>query len=66
MKREEPSLETLWLKNIRTMDKYQIIDRINADIKEASDRIRRIINCGYTDACYSIRPILFRLPLFTY
>jgi hypothetical protein len=24
--REEPSLETLWLKNIRTMDKFQIID----------------------------------------
>jgi hypothetical protein len=27
MTREEPSLETLWLKNIRTMDKVQIIDR---------------------------------------
>jgi hypothetical protein len=26
MKREEPSLETLWLKNIRTMDKVQITD----------------------------------------
>jgi hypothetical protein len=24
--REEPSLETLWLKNIRTMDKVQITD----------------------------------------
>jgi hypothetical protein len=27
MMREEPFLETLWLKNIRTMDKVQIIDR---------------------------------------
>jgi hypothetical protein len=25
--REEPSLETLWLKNIKTMDKVQITDR---------------------------------------
>jgi hypothetical protein len=29
MTREEPSLETLWLQNIRTMDKVQIIDRGN-------------------------------------
>jgi hypothetical protein len=29
MSREEPSLETLWLQNIRTMDKVQIIDRNN-------------------------------------
>jgi hypothetical protein len=29
MTREEPSLETLWLQNIRTMDKVQIIDRSN-------------------------------------
>jgi hypothetical protein len=27
--REEPSLETLWLQNIRMMDKVQIIDRTN-------------------------------------
>jgi hypothetical protein len=27
MTREEPSLETLWLKNIGTMDKVQKIDR---------------------------------------
>jgi hypothetical protein len=27
MKREEPSLEMLWLQNIRMMDKVQIIDR---------------------------------------
>jgi hypothetical protein len=27
MMREEPSLETLWLKNIRMMDKVQITDR---------------------------------------
>jgi hypothetical protein len=27
MTREEPSLETLWLENIRTMDKVQITDR---------------------------------------
>jgi hypothetical protein len=26
MTREEPSLETLWFQNIRTMDKVQIID----------------------------------------
>jgi hypothetical protein len=30
MTREEPSLETLWLQNIRTMDKVQIIDQSNA------------------------------------
>jgi hypothetical protein len=30
MTREEPSLEMLWLKNIRTMDKVQITDRSNA------------------------------------
>jgi hypothetical protein len=29
MAREEPSLETLWLKNIRTMDKFQITDHSN-------------------------------------
>jgi hypothetical protein len=29
MTREEPSLETLWLQNIRLMDKVQIIDRSN-------------------------------------
>jgi hypothetical protein len=29
MTREEPSLETLWLQNIRTMDKVQIIERSN-------------------------------------
>jgi hypothetical protein len=29
MMREEPSLETLWLQNIRTMDKVQITDRSN-------------------------------------
>jgi hypothetical protein len=29
MTREEPSLETLWLKNIKSMDKIQIIDRSN-------------------------------------
>jgi hypothetical protein len=29
MMREEPSLETLWLKNIRMMDKVQITDRSN-------------------------------------
>jgi hypothetical protein len=29
MTREEPSLETLWLKNTRTMDKVQITDRSN-------------------------------------
>jgi hypothetical protein len=27
MTREEPSLETLWLENIRTMDKVQKTDR---------------------------------------
>jgi hypothetical protein len=27
MTNEEPSLETLWLQNIRTVDKVQIIDR---------------------------------------
>jgi hypothetical protein len=27
MTREEPSLETLWLKNVSKMDKVQIIDR---------------------------------------
>jgi hypothetical protein len=30
MTREEPSLEILWLQNIRTMDEVQIIDRSNA------------------------------------
>jgi hypothetical protein len=30
--REEPSLETLWFQNIRTMDKVQIIDRSKKDI----------------------------------
>jgi hypothetical protein len=29
MTREEPSLETLWLKNFRTVDKVQIIDHSN-------------------------------------
>jgi hypothetical protein len=29
MMREEPSLETLWLQNIRMMDKVQIIDHSN-------------------------------------
>jgi hypothetical protein len=29
MAREEPSLETLWLKNIWTMDKVQMTDRSN-------------------------------------
>jgi hypothetical protein len=29
MTREEPSLETSWLKNIRTMDKVKITDRSN-------------------------------------
>jgi hypothetical protein len=29
MTREEPSLETLWLQNIRMMDKVQIIDHSN-------------------------------------
>jgi hypothetical protein len=29
MKREEPSLETLWLKNIGAVDKVQNIDRSN-------------------------------------
>jgi hypothetical protein len=29
MTRGKPSLETLWLQNIRTMDKVQIIDRSN-------------------------------------
>jgi hypothetical protein len=29
MTRQEPSLETLWLQNIKTMDKVQIIDRSN-------------------------------------
>jgi hypothetical protein len=27
MTREKPSLETLWLQNVRTMDTVQIIDR---------------------------------------
>jgi hypothetical protein len=31
MMREEPSLETLWLKNTRTMDKVQITDRSNTE-----------------------------------
>jgi hypothetical protein len=30
MTKEEPCLETLWLQNIRTMDKVQIIDRSNS------------------------------------
>jgi hypothetical protein len=30
MTREEPSLETLWLRSIGTMDKVQKIDRSNA------------------------------------
>jgi hypothetical protein len=29
MTREEPSLETLWLQNIRTMGKVQVTDRSN-------------------------------------
>jgi hypothetical protein len=29
MTREEPSLETLWLQDVRTMDKVQIMDRSN-------------------------------------
>jgi hypothetical protein len=29
MTKEEPSLETLWLRNIGTMDEVQIIDRSN-------------------------------------
>jgi hypothetical protein len=29
MTKEEPSLETLWLKNMRTMDKVQITDPSN-------------------------------------
>jgi hypothetical protein len=30
--REEPSLETLWLRNTGTMDKVQKIDRISTDV----------------------------------
>jgi hypothetical protein len=33
MTREEPSLETLWLQNIRTKDKVQIIDRYSTSVK---------------------------------
>jgi hypothetical protein len=32
MTREEPFLETLWLQNLRTIDKVQIIDRSNCSI----------------------------------
>jgi hypothetical protein len=38
MTREEPSLETVWLQNIRTMDKVQIIDRSNTAASSKSFR----------------------------
>jgi hypothetical protein len=47
MTREEPSLETLWLQNIRTMDKVQIIDRSKRSLtynKEIPFLIINILN----------------------
>jgi hypothetical protein len=43
MTREEPSLETLWFKNIRTMDTFQITDRSSNDSDYGDDHDDRNI-----------------------
>jgi hypothetical protein len=63
MNREEPSLETLWLKNIRTLDKVQITDRS----KNASTSLVCVMNFHYDSVsirAYRARPCpLSRTPL---
>jgi hypothetical protein len=46
MTTEEPSLETLWLQNIRTIDKVQITDRSNTSSSSNTfrDELRYIIS----------------------
>jgi hypothetical protein len=44
MTREEPSLETLWLQNIRTMEKVQIIDRSNTAPSSKTFRDELLLN----------------------
>jgi hypothetical protein len=53
MTREEPSLETLWLQNIRTMDKVQKIDRSNTALPSKHLEIN---SKEYKDSlhCYNI------------
>jgi hypothetical protein len=43
MTKEQPSLETLWLKNTTTMDKVQIIDRSNRLRMSENRVLRRIL-----------------------
>jgi hypothetical protein len=41
MTREEPSLETFWLKNIKTMDKVQITDRSHLTLVKECNQVHR-------------------------
>jgi hypothetical protein len=65
MTREEPSLETLWLQNIRTMDEVRIIDHSNTapssktfrdelnQVKERSCHYVCLFDCP--SACFNLR-----------
>jgi hypothetical protein len=52
--REEPSLQTLWLKNI-TMDKVQIIDRSNTAPSSKKFRDNNIISLLFRDIFFSLQ-----------
>jgi hypothetical protein len=57
MTREEPSLETLWLQNIRTMDKVQIIERRNSSYCSGS----KTITIPYTYQTLKIRVPVYKI-----